>query len=230
MKADPPAAPLVVAIDGPAGAGKSTVARLLAESLGVPFVDTGAMYRAAALFLRERGVDPDDGDAVSAALPDLELALVKTADHAEIRLHGRQVGDRIRSPEISAMTSRAARHPALRRRLVELQRDFVGRHGGVMEGRDIGTVVVPETPYKFYLDATPQTRAERRHAELLARGQVGDVAEIAREIAERDRRDSTREASPLAAAPDAIRLSSEGLTIDEVVSRLGAEIERISVR
>ena len=229
MKVGSPPAHLVVAIDGPAGAGKSTVARRLAARLGVPFVDTGAMYRAAALFLRDRAIDPDDVEGVSAALPQLDLVLLEGPGRAEIRLHGRPVEDQIRAPEISALTSRVARHSGLRRRLVELQRDFVGRYGGVMEGRDIGTVVVPETPFKFYLDATPQTRAARRHAELRALGVESDAEEIARQIAERDERDSTREASPLAAAPDAVHFSSEGLTVDEVVGRISAEIERLSV-
>ena len=219
-------APLIVAIDGPAGAGKSTVAKRLARALGVPFVDTGAMYRAAALDLLDRGVDPDDRAAVVAALPGLRLELVPAGSKAEIRLNGEPVGDRIRTAEITAATSRAAQHPELRARLVALQRAFVAGHGGVMEGRDIGTVVVPDTPHKFFLEASATTRAERRHRQLAGDGRESDLAEIARQIAERDERDSTRAASPLAAAPDAIRISSDELDVDGVVERLRFEIER----
>jgi cytidylate kinase len=221
--------PIVVAIDGPAGAGKSTVARRLAKILGVPFVDTGAMYRAAALELLELGVEVNDGDAVAAALPALDLELALRASQAEIRLHGLAVDERIRTPEITAATSRIARHRALRAHLVKLQRAFVHAYGGVMEGRDIGTVVVPETPFKFYLEAAPATRAARRHAELVERGVASDLDEIARQIAERDERDSTRSASPLVAAPDAVRISSDDVDADGVVERLRAEIARLSV-
>jgi cytidylate kinase len=221
-----PAPPLIVAIDGPAGAGKSTVARRLAAALGVPFVDTGAMYRAAAVHLAEEGVDLDDRAAVAAAVPRLPLELTLAAGRAEVRLAGAPVEDRIRSPQVGALTSRAALHPELRARLVELQREFVRRHGGVMEGRDIGTVVVPETPFKFYLDAATATRAERRHAELRARGLDAELGEIARQIRERDERDSGRESSPLVAADDALRISSDGLSAQEVADRLRAEIER----
>ena len=218
--------PLIVAIDGPAGAGKSTVAKRLARALGVPFVDTGAMYRAVALHLLESGVDPDDRAAVAAALPALRLELVPAGDRAEIRLHGETVGERIRDPEITAATSRAARHPELRAFLVTLQRSFVAAHGGVMEGRDIGTVVVPDTPFKFFLEASATTRAERRHRQLARGGTELELDEIARQIAERDERDSTRAASPLAAAPDAIRISSDELDADAVVERLRSEIAR----
>jgi cytidylate kinase len=184
------------------------------------------MYRAAALDLLERGIDPEDGAAVVAALPALRLELVPAGAKAEIRLNGEKVGDRIRTAEVTAATSRAAQHAELRARLVALQRSFVAAHGGVMEGRDIGTVVVPETPHKFFLEASAATRAARRHRQLAGGGVASDLDEIARQIDERDRRDSTRAASPLAAAPDALRICSDDLDVDGVVEKLRAEIAR----
>ena len=160
-------------------------------------------------------------------LPDAaNRALMRHDALIEARLHGAPVSDRIRTAEVTAATSRAAQHPELRARLVELQRAFVAEHGGVMEGRDIGTVVVPDTPFKFFLEASAAKRAERRQRQLAAAGVECDLDEIARQIAERDERDSTRSASPLAAAPDAVRVSSDELDADAVVTRLRSEIER----
>ncbi|MGE0639099.1 MAG: (d)CMP kinase [Thermoanaerobaculia bacterium] len=212
--------PLVVAIDGPAGAGKSTAAKRLAAQLGLPFVDTGAMYRAAALYLRERGIDVDDGAAVAALVPELPISLTLDDGAATVRLEGEIVDKRIRSAEIGALTSRVAVHPELRAAMVARQRAFVSRHGGVMEGRDIGTVVVPGAPCKFFLDASPETRARRRHSELAAGGQDPSLPELERQLRERDRRDSSRASSPLVAAPGATVIATDGLTIDEVVARM----------
>jgi cytidylate kinase len=199
----PPASAIVVAIDGPAGVGKSTAARRLAARLQLPYVDTGAMYRAAALFLADRKVDPADRTAVAAEVQKMPLRLQLAGHAAQVELEGRNPGPRLRLPEVSALTSRIAVHPEVRLRLVALQQEFLRRHGGVMEGRDIGTVVVPETPFKFYLDAAPGVRAERRHAELAQQGGAPDPDEVARQLAERDARDSSRSESPLQAAPDA---------------------------
>ena len=216
--------PVVVAIDGPAGVGKSTAARRLAARLGIPHIDTGAMYRAAALYLAGRGVDPDNGPAVAQAAMSMPLRLVLFAGGAKVELEGRDPGESLRHPEVSALTSRFAVHAEVRQRMVTLQQEFLREHGGVMEGRDIGTVVVPRTPFKFYLDAAPQVRANRRHAELVAGGAVSDPGEVSRQLADRDVRDSSRTESPLQPAPDAVLIDTGTMGPDEVVEKMLAEI------
>jgi CMP/dCMP kinase len=211
----------IVAIDGPAGTGKSTAARALAARLGLPYLDTGAMYRALGLLALERGVDPDDRAAAARLAAEADLALRRTPEGTtEVLLAGEAVNARIRRPEVGDPTSRLAVHPEVRARLVELQRDFVRRHGGVLEGRDIGTRVVPETPYKFFLDATPSVRARRRIAELRAGGLAVDDDAVERELAERDARDRSRPESPLQPAVDAVVVDTTELSVEEVVDRL----------
>jgi len=226
----PPAPPIIVAIDGPAGVGKSTVARRLAKRLRVPYVDTGAMYRATALYLASRGVDPDDRLAVAESLQAMPLRLLLVDGGAQVELDGRAPGEGLRRPEVGALTSRIAVHPEVRRRMVALQQEFLQRHGGVMEGRDIGTVVVPQTPFKFYLDAAPQVRADRRHAELLAKGSISDPGEVAHQLADRDARDSSRSESPLQPAPGACHIDTGTLRPDEVVEKMLAEIRSRSTQ
>ena len=213
--------PPIVAIDGPAGTGKSTAARALAARLDLPYLDTGAMYRALGLLALERGIDADDRAAAARLAAEADLALRRTSSGAtEVLLEGEAVDARIRRPEVGEWTSRLAVHPEVRARLVELQRDFVRRHGGVLEGRDIGTRVVPETPYKFFLDAVPGVRARRRIGELRASGMEVDEAAVERELAERDARDRSRPESPLRPAADAVVVDTTGLTIEEVVDHL----------
>ncbi len=224
----PSALPIVVAIDGPAGVGKSTVARHLAARLRIPYVDTGAMYRATALYLAELRIDAEDRAAVATAVATMPLRLALLDGGARVELEGSHPGERLRRPEVAALTSRIAVHPEVRRRLVALQQEFVRRHGGVMEGRDIGTVVAPWTPFKFYLDAAPEVRAERRHAELAKTGVGADAGEVARQLAERDARDRSRRESPLLAAPDACRIDTGALTPEAVVEEILAEIRRRS--
>jgi cytidylate kinase len=219
------APPLIVAIDGPAGVGKSTVARRLARRLGVPYLDTGAMYRALACELLALGIEPDDRDAVAAALPGIALGLRLRPDgDAEVLVAGRALGEDLRTPEVTEATSRVAVHPEVRARLSTLQRELARRHGGVIEGRDIGTRVVPEAPFKFYFDAPAPVRAERRLAELRAAGRAADAAEVARDIEARDRRDRSREHSPLAPAATACPVDTSAGTADEIVELLLARI------
>jgi cytidylate kinase len=217
--------PIVVAIDGPAGVGKSTIARRLAAELGVPYLDTGAMYRALALALLERGVDPHDEVAVRDALPGIDISLrMAEAGRAEVLLAGEPVESRIRTPGVTAATSKAAVHPVVRERMVALQRELAARHGGVIEGRDIGTRVVPDAPFKFFFDAPAEVRADRRLADLRAAGHAAAGEQVARELAERDERDRSRAHSPLVPAPGSILVDTSAAGVDELVARLLSRI------
>jgi cytidylate kinase len=215
------AAPIVIAIDGPGGVGKSTAARRLARRLGVPFLDTGAMYRAIALRVLERGVDPADRAAVEAVAAAADIALRQGPDGSfAVLLDGAAVEPAIRAPGVGEAASVVAAHPAVRRRLVELQRATARRFGGVLEGRDIGTRVFPETPYKFFLDARPEVRVARRRAELLAAGRQVTAEEVGAELAGRDRRDASRSDSPLTRDPSYTFVDASDIDIDEVVEHL----------
>ncbi len=219
--------PLIVAIDGPAGVGKSTAARRLAEELDLPYLDTGAMYRALALEVLRQGLDPGDRDAVEALASNIDLEVCPKPEARgglEVRFAGESVEALIRSPEVSSATSKIAVHPAVRQRMVELQQQAGGRYGGVVEGRDIGTRVFPQAPFKFFFEADPGVRAERRIAELRRAGRSVTLEEIAAQIHERDQRDSSRETSPLECAPDAHRVDTSRRSIDEVVAAMLAVI------
>ncbi|MGH9362787.1 MAG: (d)CMP kinase [Thermoanaerobaculia bacterium] len=218
--------PLVVAIDGPSGVGKSSVARKLARRLGVPFLDTGAMYRAVALKVLESGADPADADAVASLSESADIRLERRDDGTfAVLLDGRPVEGRIRSREVSEAASQVSEHPAVRRRMVALQREIAGRHGGVLEGRDIGTRVFPETPHKFFLDAHPEVRFRRRHDQLAAAGRPEDYGAVVEEITARDQRDSRRTDSPLTRDPSYTFIDSSDLDLDEVVERMARQIE-----
>jgi cytidylate kinase len=217
--------PIVIAIDGPGGVGKSTAACRLAQRLGVPYLDTGAMYRAIALRVLDRGVDPADREAVEAlaAAADVELRQ-RTDGSFEVLLDGAPVEPAIRAPQVGEAASAVAAHPAVRRRLVELQRATASRFGGVLEGRDIGTRVFPETPYKFFLDARPEIRVERRRAELLAAGRRVTTEEVRAELAARDHRDTNRADSPLTRDATYTFIDASEIGIDEVVERLAQAV------
>jgi cytidylate kinase len=219
-------APLVVAIDGPSGVGKSTVARRLAERLGIPFLDTGAMYRAVGLAVLDHGIDPLDRAAVERLAQEVDIDLVRRPDGAfEVLLDGAPVEPRIRAPEVGEVASTVSAHPAVRRRLVGLQRAAAERFGGVLEGRDIATHVVPETPFRFFLDADSEVRFRRRHDELAEGGRAVPFEQVVEEITRRDHRDTTRADSPLTRDASYTFVDSSRLSIDQVVDRLAREIE-----
>ncbi|HTS30013.1 MAG TPA: (d)CMP kinase [Bryobacteraceae bacterium] len=203
---------IVVAIDGPAGAGKSTLARRVAARLGFTYIDTGAMYRAAALWALKRNVKWDD----SHRMEQLAIAAEIELSPGRIRLNGEDITEAIRTPEVSSGASRVAVIPGVRRAMVEKQRAMGERASVVMEGRDIGTVVFPNADVKIFLDAAPEERVRRRVRESQAKGEEVSEAVVAAQIKERDLRDSTRSDAPLAQAPDATYLDSTVLSLDDV--------------
>lgn len=219
--------PLIVAIDGPSGAGKSSAARAVARRFGVPYLETGAMYRAVAVKALDEGIDPDDAAAVAALVPrlDVTLELDAVGGRYEVRLDGRDPGSRLRSAEVAEASSRLSVHPDVRSALVERQREAARRQGAVVEGRDIGTVVFPETPFKFFLVAAPEVRAERRRRQLSERGEAPPLAAIEEAQRTRDARDAGREASPLRPHAASVLVDTSRLTLEEVVEHLVQEIE-----
>lgn len=216
----------VVAIDGPAGAGKTTVTRLVAEKLGYQVVDTGALYRAVALAAARRGIDFDDAPAVAAMARDLAArgAVKLERGSARLTLDGEEVSVALRTPEMSQGASKVSALPEVRAALLELQRAQGNAGGVVLEGRDIGTVVFPDAEAKFFLTADVRVRAGRRCRELEQRGMPQPLDDVEREVVERDRRDSQRSIAPLARAADAELIDSSRLGIDDVVERI---VERV---
>lgn len=216
--------PVVVAIDGPAGAGKSTVARELAAHLGYSFLDTGALYRAVALLARRRGVSWDDAAAAAELSRDLAIEFRLVGGENRIFVAGEDVSEAIRTAEISEGASRVSGHPEVREALLDLQRRL-GRRGGVVaEGRDVGTVVFPDAEAKFFLTADPEVRARRRYDELAAAGRGADYAATREDMQRRDARDVGRSEAPLAQAPDAVRVDSTELALADVVARMLREV------
>jgi cytidylate kinase len=207
---------LIVAIDGPSGAGKGTVARAVAARLGYRHLDTGAMYRAVAWKARAEGIDLADEHAVANVGARARFDL----EDGRVAIDGHDVAAAIRTPEIDKAAAAVARHPEVRRVLVARQREYGAGGGIVMEGRDIGTVVFPDADVKIYLDASPEERARRRAADPAHGAQGARIADVATALAERDRSDSTRAASPLAVAPDALVLDTTGMPLDQVIERV----------
>lgn len=217
---------IAVAIDGPAGAGKSSVARSAAKKLGYLYADTGALYRAVGLYMQEHGVDftcPEDIAAV-AQQGEITVELAFQPDGQHVFLCGDDVTGKIRTPEVSMAASRVSAVPAVRKLLFQLQRDMALKNNVLMDGRDIGTVVLPDAQVKVFLTASPEERARRRCAELQEKGTPAEYGTVLQEIRQRDEQDMNREIAPLKAAPDAVLLDTSELSFDEVVDRLVAII------
>jgi cytidylate kinase len=214
----------IIAIDGPVGAGKSTVAQRLARALGFEYVNTGAMYRAVAVAARAVGIDADDPEAERKLDTLLAGTRIDFSD-GRISLDGSDISAEIGSPEIGESASRLSTLGVVRARMRDLQRAAGARGGVVMEGRDIGTAVFPDAEFKFFLDASPEVRAERRWRELAARGVKITPEEVLAQLLERDRRDRERELAPLIPAPDAIVIDASRLGVDEVVALMAQHIK-----
>lgn len=206
-----------IAIDGPAGAGKSTIAKAVAKELGYIYVDTGAMYRAIALYIIENKIDVEDAVKVSEACDVIDIKIKYENGIQQVYLNGRNVSDDIRKEEVGNMASRAAAKKSVRDRLLSLQRNIAAENDVVMDGRDIGTFVLPNAEFKYYLTASVKKRAERRYKELVCKGENPDMAQIEADIEKRDYQDMHRDIAPLKQAEDAIYIDSSDMTIDEVV-------------
>lgn len=213
---------IVIAIDGPAGAGKSTVSRRLADALGYRYIDTGAMYRVIGVLAAERGVAFSDTAALAALCDATQIEFVERDGALQVLAAGRDLSAAIRTAEAGQLASKVSTVPEVRTRLVAQQRRMAAGGGVVMEGRDIGTVVCPDAPVKVYLEAAAAERAQRRAAELRARGASVDLEQMTNEILERDARDSARAHSPMRPAPDAVVVDTTGKDIDAVVNELRA--------
>ena len=209
-----------IAIDGPAGAGKSTVAQKVAKELSFVYVDTGAMYRAMALYLLRKGVNREEPDEIGEACQNAEISIEYQNGEQIVLLDGENVNAHIRTEEVGAMASVSSAVPRVREKLLDLQRKLARTMSVVMDGRDIGTTILPDADVKIYLTASSLTRARRRYLEYQEKGEACDLAEIQKTIEERDQRDMTREISPLCQAEDAVLVDSSELTIDETVEKI----------
>lgn len=219
---------LIVAIDGPSGVGKSTTSKLVARALDIPHIDTGAMYRAIGLAALRNNISTRDAEALESLASRTHIAFVP-GEQPRVLLDGEDITGLIRTNEISMAASDVSAVPAVRRILVQMQQDLGRRNGGVLEGRDIGTKVFPETPYKFFLTARPEVRAQRRFSELVAKGVEADYETVLAESLQRDAQDSTRADSPLMFDDSYVVIDTSDLTIDEVVQRIVDSVrDRIS--
>ena len=219
---------MIVAIDGPAGAGKSTVARAVARRLGVAYLDTGAMYRALTWLAQQRGIAPADADGLAALARDEPIGIEPTDDGDRVRIAGRDVTEAIRAPEVAAQVSEVSAHPGVRREVVAAQRALLSRGSWVSDGRDVGTVVCPEAQLKVFLTASLEERARRRHEELAARGVEMSPDRVLEDVRARDHSDSTRAASPLRVAEGAIVIDSSALGADEVADLIASIAEDLA--
>ena len=214
-----------IAIDGPSGAGKSTVAKALAKRLGFVQVDTGAMYRSVGLYIFRCGIAPDDAEAVIPQLENINIDLGFSDEGQRVYLNGEDVSDKIRQNEISMYASKVSAIPAVRAFLLEMQRKIAREHSVVMDGRDIGTVVLPDAELKIFQTASVRERAKRRYLELTEKGQTVDLETIKKEIEERDYNDSHRATAPCIPADDAVIIDNSNITIEENVAMITALYE-----
>ena len=216
---------IAIAIDGPSGAGKSSIARSLAGQMGYVYIDTGALYRAIGLYALEHGAEPTDREKVPALLPQITLELRHRQDGQHVYLNGRDVSEEIRTPAVSMAASGVSAIPEVRAFLLELQQGIAAKQNVIMDGRDIGTVVLPGAQVKIFLTASSEERARRRYQELLAKGKDVAYEQVLADVIERDRNDSTRAIAPLRPAPDAVTVDTTGNDFGQSVSQLRSVIE-----
>ena len=209
-----------IAIDGPAGAGKSTIARKVAENPSCIYVDTGAMYRSMALYFIRHDIAAQDEEKIAAACPDIDVSIVYQDGEQQVILNGENVNGLIRTEQVSMMTSDTSKYPVVREKLLSLQRGLAEKENVIMDGRDIGTCVLPNADVKIYLTASAAERARRRYKEQTERGVDCDIKEIERDIIARDEQDMNREVAPLRQAEDAVLVDSSDMTIDQVVDEI----------
>lgn len=209
-----------IAIDGPGGAGKSTIAKIIAKKLGCIYIDTGAMYRAVGLFAVRKGIDTENSDALETVLGDIEIDIENMGGEMHIFLCGEDVSDKIRTPEISMASSNVAKAVPVRLKLVELQRKLAEKNNVIMDGRDIGSYVLPNADVKIYLTADAEDRAQRRYDELILKGQQVEYADVLEDMKKRDYNDSHREFAPLCKAEDALLVDTTGFELEEAVEKL----------
>lgn len=209
-----------IAIDGPAGAGKSTIAKIIAEKTGFIYVDTGAMYRAMALYFLRKGIDAEDVSSIEKVCPEVSVSLTYVDGEQQVILNGENVNGLIRTEEVSRMTSASSKHKPVRMKLVQLQRELAKKENVIMDGRDIGTYVLPDATAKIYLTASVSERARRRYEEQKERGEDCSLDEIARDIEARDYQDMHREFAPLCQAEDAVLVDSSYMSIEQVADTI----------
>ena len=209
-----------IAIDGPAGAGKSTIARKVAEKLSFIYVDTGALYRSMALYFIRHDIAAQDEEKIAAACPDIDVSIAYQDGEQQVILNGENVNGLIRTEQVSMMTSDTSKYPVVREKLLSLQRGLAEKENVIMDGRDIGTCVLPNADVKIYLTASAAERARRRYKEQTERGVDCDIKEIERDIIARDEQDMNREVAPLRQAEDAVLVDSSDMTIDQVVDEI----------
>ena len=219
-----------IAIDGPGGAGKSSVAKEIAKRRGLRYVDTGALYRSVGLYVADHGIGENDEEGIVSCLPHIRIELVNDGGTQRIIMNGEDVGDRIRTPQASVYSSAVSKIPAVRDALFSIQRDLAGQGGVVMDGRDIGTVIIPDAEVKIFLTASPEERARRRYKELREKGVGQSYEDVLRDIIARDENDSTRETAPLRPADDAITFVNDGYDLEETVRYVMGIIDGVITR